>query len=121
MYGRGVNVTIRYCAGRKNRNADALSRAPLLPAPAIGLAEQELQVASITATLPNKGGSKSKHVAQTFPDLSESRRHTDCHLPTLPSKGTEQTGGPDTISNGRQSQLQEVPELHVKLGNWCLL
>ena len=45
VYGRGVkNVKIVYRPGRENSNADALSRRPLLPAPAVGIAEDEMQV-----------------------------------------------------------------------------
>ena len=45
VYGRGVkDVKIVYRPGRENSNADALSRHPLLPAPAIGIAEDEMRV-----------------------------------------------------------------------------
>ena len=40
VYGRGLKkVTIKYRAGKENANADALSRAPVLPAPRIGIGE----------------------------------------------------------------------------------
>ena len=38
VYGRGIkNVKILYRAGKENSNADALSRRPYLPAPAVGI------------------------------------------------------------------------------------
>ena len=39
-----------YRAGRDNANADALSRQPYLPAPAVGTADDEVQVLSIEAS-----------------------------------------------------------------------
>ena len=54
VYGRGVrSVTIQYRAGWENKNADALSRSPCRPAPAIGIAEDEIQVSTLT-TVPGK-------------------------------------------------------------------
>ena len=48
VYGRGVRqVRIVYRAGKENKNADALSRSPLLPAPAVGIGEDEVQVSSL--------------------------------------------------------------------------
>ena len=45
VYGRGVKeVKIVYCPGHENRNADALSRHPQLPAPSVGIGEDEVQV-----------------------------------------------------------------------------
>ena len=50
VYGRGVKeVKIVYRPGRENKNADALSRHPQLPAPTVGIAEDEVQVFPITA------------------------------------------------------------------------
>ena len=50
VYGRGVkSIKIQYRAGRENSNADALSRSPYLPAPAVGIAENEVQVSTIAA------------------------------------------------------------------------
>ena len=49
VYGRGVkSVKIVYRPGRENANADALSRHPLLPAPAVGIAEDEVQVSIVS-------------------------------------------------------------------------
>ena len=51
VYGAGIrNVNIIYRAGRDNANADALSRQPYLPAPAVGTADDEVQVLSIEAS-----------------------------------------------------------------------
>ena len=50
VYGRGVrSVKIVYRPGRENTNADALSRHPLLPAPVVGVAEDEVQVSRVSA------------------------------------------------------------------------
>ena len=50
VYGAGIrNVDICYRAGRDNANADALSRQPHLPAPAVGTADDDVQVLSIEA------------------------------------------------------------------------
>ena len=50
VYGRGIkNVKILYRAGKENSNADALSRSPYLPAPAVGIAEDEVQVSALIA------------------------------------------------------------------------
>ena len=50
VYGRGVKeVKIVYRPGHENRNADALSRHPQLPAPSVGIGEDEVQVFPISA------------------------------------------------------------------------
>ena len=51
VFGRGIRkITIKYRAGKENVNADALSRAPVFPAPLIGIAEDEVQISNITAS-----------------------------------------------------------------------
>ena len=53
VYGRGLkDVTIVYRAGKENKNADALSWSPVLPAPQVGLAEEEVQYKSPRWSLP---------------------------------------------------------------------
>ena len=48
VYGRGLkDVRIVYRAEKENKNADALSRSPVLPAPQVGLAEEEVQVSPL--------------------------------------------------------------------------
>ena len=48
VYGAGIqNVNIIYRAGRDNTNADAISRQPQLPAPAVGTADDDVQVLSV--------------------------------------------------------------------------
>ena len=49
VYGSGIKVTIRYRAGRENVNADALSRSPRLPAPNVGIAQDEVQVSTMSS------------------------------------------------------------------------
>ena len=50
VYGRGVKeVHIIHRAGKENRNADALSRSPVSPAPQVGIAEGEVQVLPVRA------------------------------------------------------------------------
>lgn len=51
VYGCGVReVRIVYRAGKENRNADALSRSPVSPAPQTDMAEEEVQIASVCVT-----------------------------------------------------------------------
>ena len=51
VFGAGIqNVDIIYRAGRDNANADALSRQPHLPAPAVGTVDDDAQVLSIEAS-----------------------------------------------------------------------
>ena len=53
VYGRGIQeVKIVYRAGKENKNADALSRTPVSPAPRVGKAEEEVQVSPISVTHP---------------------------------------------------------------------
>ena len=55
VYGGGVRaVHIVYRAGKENKNADALSRRPVFPAPQAGIAENELQVAPARAMPPEE-------------------------------------------------------------------
>ena len=42
-------MKILYRAGKENSNADALYRSPYLPAPAVGIAEDEVQVSALIA------------------------------------------------------------------------
>ena len=50
VYGSGIKeVTIQYRAGRENVNADALSRSPRLPAPNVGIAQDEVQVSTMSS------------------------------------------------------------------------
>ena len=45
-----------YRSRKENSNADALSQNPCLPAPAIGIAEDEVQVASLTLHSVSRSG-----------------------------------------------------------------
>ena len=50
LYGSGTReLTILHCPGKTNSKADALSRNPYFPAPAEGIAEAEIQVATLSA------------------------------------------------------------------------
>jgi hypothetical protein len=52
--GRGVkNVRTLYRAGKENKNADTLSRSPVL-ATQVGIAQQEVQVSPVSAVPPNE-------------------------------------------------------------------
>ena len=54
VYGRGVKqVRIVYRAGEENQNADALFQSPLLPAPEVGIAEDEVLVSSNDSISPS--------------------------------------------------------------------
>ena len=70
VYGRRVReVRIRYRAGHENRNADALSRSPMLPAPDVGIAEAEFQVSLVDSRDdPGPIGGASEFSAQTSSD-----------------------------------------------------
>ena len=51
VYGCGVReVRIVYRAVKENKNADALSRSPVSPAPQTHIAEDEVQVTSVCVT-----------------------------------------------------------------------
>ena len=57
---RGLKcVKILYRAGKENSNADALSRSPCLPAPAVGIAEDEVQVATLTSDTVHNSAARS--------------------------------------------------------------
>ena len=73
VYGRGIKeVTIRYRAGRENINADALSRSPKLPAPEVGIAQNEVQVSSMCLAISHTdGGEYPSHLPQTLGDSSK--------------------------------------------------
>ena len=54
MFGCGVkDIEICYRAGRENQRADALSRSPCSSSPARGIAEGEMQVASVKSQDPH--------------------------------------------------------------------
>ena len=53
VYGRGIKqVRIVYRAGRENKNANALSRSPVSPAPQVGITNDEVQISSVGAAIP---------------------------------------------------------------------
>ena len=52
-------VRIVYRAGKENKNADALSRSPVSPAPQTDLAEDEVQVVSVCITPEDHLGSNT--------------------------------------------------------------
>ena len=49
MYCRGIKVTIQYRAGRENVNADILSHSPRIPATNVGIAQDEVQVSTMSS------------------------------------------------------------------------
>ena len=76
VYGSGVrDLTIRYRAGRDNKNADALSRSPQEPAPGLDLMEGEVQVASVANTQSGgslqSAGADSPGIPPTEKDVTE--------------------------------------------------
>ena len=91
VYGRGVkSVKIVYRPGRENSNANALSHHPLLPAPAVGLAENEMQVSRVCTS-----GIVDQADSSTSPGPSEAESvNPNCHAECLPHlglrKGTRQ-------------------------------
>ena len=109
MFGRGVrSVTIQYRAGKENKNADALSRSPHLPAPAVGIAEDEVQVSTVTlnstsdthltvqpiklTTENSKGGKQREECVCSSActrNLSEERPTTDVSTPSSVSVAVE--------------------------------
>ena len=68
VYGREIEVTIRYRPGRENKGADALSRAPYLPAPEVGVAENEYQVAFLSTDVANTSGTDCLLLSVTTQD-----------------------------------------------------
>ena len=75
VYGRGIKeVTIRYRACREHINADALSRSPKLPAPEVGIAQDEVQVSSMCLAISHTDGGEyplTSHLPQTLGDSSK--------------------------------------------------
>ena len=72
-----------YRPGRENSNADALSRHPLLPAPAVGLAENEMQVSRVCVS-----GRVDQANSSTSPGLSEAESvNPTCRADCLPNPG----------------------------------
>ena len=60
VYGCGVReVRIVYRAGKENKNADALSRSPVSPAPQTDIAEDEVQVESVCIIPEDRFGSNT--------------------------------------------------------------
>ena len=75
VYGRGIKeVTIRYRAGRENINVDALSRSRKLPAPEVGIAQDEVQVSSMCLAISHTDDGEyplTSHLPQTLGDSSK--------------------------------------------------
>ena len=69
VYGCGVrDVQIVYRAGKENKNADALSRSPVLPAPEVGIAEGEVHVAPVSVMPPREPDCLETHTDSTVPE-----------------------------------------------------
>ena len=85
VYGRGVKeVRIVYRAGRENKNADALSRNPVSPAPDVGIAENEVQVSPVGVTEVGNSQSANHHatteVSISGPDVAVGELTDSAHL-----------------------------------------
>lgn len=91
VYGRGIKkVNIVYRAGRENRNADALSRQPQLPAPEVGIAENEVHISAVTS-----GGEtmQADRGVDTSPAVREKVEEQDLRVkssPHLPAESIEE-------------------------------
>ena len=80
VYGRGVKkVHIVYRAGKENLNADALSRCPQLPAPAVGLAQDEVQISALNSTEGDPDVASQEEVAS----CSGAHGEVDCEAEDL--------------------------------------
>ena len=124
VYGRGVkSIKIQYRSGRENNNADALSCSPYLPAPAVGIAEDEVQVSIIAAEDSLEKNSCHPLSSGFKPgpswDQHEFQRSTERNqgLPgennvpweqVAPSRCTESGVGPKATIPLKQPQLEAV-------------
>ena len=102
VFGRGLKyITIKYRAGKRMK-ADTLSRAPVLPAPQVGIGEGEALVSNVTgssgksgdAQLLNsllltdpRGGSPTRRLIQTISRTSTVTLIVDNQSTTTPGTG----------------------------------
>ena len=103
VYGRGVKeVRILYRAGKENKNADALSRNPVSPAPEHGVAEDEVQISPVAVTM-------LQHTTELTNQLvtGTTQCTADSHLTPSTSESSRSTAQP---------LLQAWSQEHVR--NW---
>ena len=76
-------MRIVYRAGKENKNADALSRSPVLPAPQVVLGEEEVQVSPLTVA-PCSGNDRPESRQTSWPDCLMATHPTisECTLTT---------------------------------------
>ena len=78
-------MTILCRSGKENSNADALSQNPCLPAPATGIAEDDVQVASLTSdSVSTSGASGSEGTTLSNDGLHYEQQQNRAFLAELP-------------------------------------
>ena len=125
VYGRGIKkVNIVYRAGRENKNADALSRQPQLPAPEEGIAENEVQISTVTSgggTMQEDRGVDTSSVAREKVEDEDPRVKTSTHLPAqlvevnLPAAREELTE--EVLDRSTESIGEKVQHPKHRLGS----
>ena len=110
VYGRGVReVEIVYRPGRQNKNADALSRQPQLPAPTVGIAEDEVQVYPIVAD-----ESKSK---DNQSQLTQGKANAGSQVCESLPQSSGVASQPKTVETTQTSVAVQRDELRVASGS----
>ena len=102
-------MKILYRAGKENSNADALSRSPCLPAPAVGIAEDEVQVANLASDKVSSSAARSRLQSTQVAERSVAGAPLPENNPSEEEEHLSATPAQRLLEEATATSLSELP------------